>query len=97
MRYFVLLLLLAGCAAVPTERAARIQEATADMVRGCTNLGPIVGADGAFYGHEGVRNAKVRATEIAVDLNATHVLFTDISTSTWSGVRVKGAAYRCPK
>lgn len=96
MRYLVLLL-LAGCATVPSERAAQIREALPQHVTGCAFVGTVHGTS-VLTGHrapEGYASAKAEASDYAAAKSATHVVWTTTNANWWSGTEVAGQAYKC--
>lgn len=88
-----LLLALANCA---TVKPNSIKEATEPEVRGCKMLGAINGSDAIFVGLSasvGSKNAKARAMNQAVGMNASHVVWSQMGTSMTS--EWVGKAYLC--
>lgn len=96
MRYLVLLL-LAGCATVPSERAAQIREALPQHVASCMFVGTVHGSSllGGHRAGDGYINAKVEALEQAAAKSATHVVFDALNDNAITGTRAAGKAYIC--
>lgn len=86
-------LLATGCTTM-TEN--NIREVQAEQVKGCKKLGPVNGNDATFVGLSasiGSKNAKAKAMNAAVALNASHVVWTQMGTSMTN--EWVGTAYRC--
>lgn len=88
-----LLLALVNCASVKPNS---VKEVADTEVRGCKTLGPVNGSDAIFVGLSaavGSKNAKARAMNQAIDMNATHVVWSQMGTSMTS--EWVGKAYQC--
>jgi len=85
-----------GCATSRSAGAIRVQEADKTAVANCSYLGEVEGASGwgGFLGAStGKENAKNEALEKAVQLGATHVVWTDVGG--FFVPSATGRAYKC--
>ena len=84
-----------ACATTRSAAAARVQEADATMVAGCTYLGEVSGTSGwgGLAASTGIENAKNQALEQAAKKGATAVVWNALAGG-W-GPSVSGKAYRC--
>lgn len=87
---------LMGCATARSPAAAKVQEADATMVAGCTYLREVSGTSGwgGLAASTGIENAKNEALDQAAKKGATHVVWNAMDGG-WSP-SVSGKAYRCP-
>lgn len=87
---------ITGCATSRSAEAIRVQEADNAMVANCIFLGEVEaksGWGGIFGASTGRENAKNEALEKAVQLGATHVVWTDVGG--FFVPSATGRAYRC--
>ncbi|MBC7743238.1 MAG: hypothetical protein H7061_13655 [Bdellovibrionaceae bacterium] len=94
-----LLLFSIGCVSQPTARAKQIIEADEKMVSNCKFLGNVDGSStfGGILADDLHQSAKSEALEKAVQLNATHVVWTSVQKGFDSGASLLGNAYSCSK
>lgn len=94
-----LLLFLTGCVSKPTAEATKIIEADEKMVSQCKFLGNVDGSStfGGILADDLHQSAKSEALEKAVQLNATHIVWTSVQKGFDSGASLLGKAYSCTK
>ena len=94
----IILVVVGGCAAVPSPSAAKIIEADDAMVVGCQLVGTVFGS--SLIGGvvtTGATNAMVDAKEKAANQGATHIVFGNVDGGGMYSVgRATARAYKCP-
>ena len=91
----VAILILNGCATIPSQSAARVVDADMKITDNCQFIGDVYGTSGwgNLAASVGIENAKNEAREKAASMGATHIV--------WEGVTggyspyVSGKAYLC--
>lgn len=104
-KIFLLCLLLTGCAATLTDKAAKIQvhNQMSTLAAGCKTLGPVNATYSDRYKHEPVvvAEAKVKAREAAADMGADTLVITNTDETRemiplgLKTATVQGVAMRC--
>jgi hypothetical protein len=91
-------MLLPSCASTPSASAASIIEADEKAVSQCTFLALVSGSSmlGGAVQERARENARTAALESAAKKGATHIVWTDVSSTLSNGASAQGRAYRCP-
>jgi hypothetical protein len=87
--------LFTGCASAPSPSASRIHDADTSMVTNCKYVGEVQGSSGFgnLAASAGMENAKNEAREQATKLDATHVVWNNVTGGFAPNASAK--AYRC--
>lgn len=95
--WIVTTFVLAGCATKLSEKASLVQVADSNMIKDCIFLGDVHGSSGWGGGaaSQGMQNSRNEAQEKAYLLNASHIVWVNISGG-YSPFAV-GKAYKCTK
>lgn len=88
-----IMLLFVGCAYYPSEQSKSIKEAQLPYIQHCTLLGQIYGTSNFAFLAMGLEMAKDRAKAQAVNIGATHVVWTEINSV--GAPYALGKAYYC--
>ena len=91
-------LLLAGCVSNITPKAAAIVETDEKGVANCEFAGLVSGSSllGGAVQERARENAKTHALNEAAGKGATHIVWTDVSSTKTQGASAQGRAYKCP-
>lgn len=93
------LLLLGGCATVPSMGARQVVVVGSGMVSACKLLGTVTGSsvvEGVAQS-VGIQNAKTDAKEQAAKWGANAIVWTDLKQGYWTHEQAAGDAYKCPQ
>jgi hypothetical protein len=93
----LLALNIMACASTPSVAAASIVETDEKGVEQCTFLGLVSGSSmlGGAVQERARENAKTAALEDAAKKGATHIVWTDVHSTSQNGASAQGRAYRC--
>lgn len=93
-----LVIAISGCASTPSTAASAIVETDEKGTAACTFLGLVSGSSmlGGAVQERARENARTAALEAAAKKGATHIVWTDVTSTVSNGASAQGRAYRCP-